>query len=121
MASPTRSSSLPRAGNPRAAASLLVGLLAVLSVPAGVVLSRYSGRVTLINSTYGSVPAGLALGVSAVVLARRGRDQVVRTLGRSGGEAAVRTGRVLGVLGLCMALTAALAIAFYGLLTLFAS
>jgi hypothetical protein len=34
---------------------------------------------------------------------------------------AARTGKVLGVLALCMAATASLAVGFYGLLTLFAA
>jgi hypothetical protein len=100
---------------------VLVGLLAVLAVPAGVVLAWHTRRVTLINSTYGSIPVGLLLGVCALVLARRGRERVERTLGRSGGQGAGRAGRILGSLGLCAALTAALAIGFYGLLTLFAA
>jgi hypothetical protein len=108
-------------GNPRAVASVLVGLLAVVAVPAGVALSWYSRPVTLINSAYGSIPVGLLLGVSGVVLARRGREQSLWMLGRSGGEGAARAGRLLSLLGLCMALTAALAVGFYGLLTLFAS
>jgi hypothetical protein len=108
-------------GNPRAVASVLVGSLAVAAVPAGVAVSWYSSPVTLINSAYGSIPVGLLLGVSAFVLARRAREQSLWTLGRSGGEAAARAGRLLSVLGLCAALTAALAVGFYGLLTLFAS
>src|SRR5436190_5848254 len=115
MASPTRSS------NPRAVVSAIVGALAVLAVPAGVVLSWYSKPVTLVNSAYGSIPVGLLLGVSGVVLARRAREQSLWTLGRSGGEGAARAGRLLSVLGLCTALTAGLAVGFYGLLTLFAS
>ena len=101
--------------------SAIVGALAVLAVPAGVVLSWYSKPVTLINSAYGSIPVGLLLGVSGVVLARRAREQSLWTLGRSGGEGAARAGRLLSVLGLCTALTAGLAVGFYGLLTLFAS
>jgi hypothetical protein len=119
----TRSSSstLPPVGNPRASASVLVGLLALAAVPAGIALSWYSSRVTLLNSAAGSVPAAALLGLYAVVLARRGREQVERTLGRSGGEVTARVGRALGVLGVCAAVTAALAVGFYGLLTLFAA
>ena len=108
-------------GNPRAVASVLVGFLAVVAVPAGVALSWYSKPVTLINSAYGSIPVGLLLGVCGFVLARRARAQSIWTLGRSGGEGAAQAGRLLSLLGLCTALTAALAIGFYGLLTLFAS
>jgi hypothetical protein len=116
MESPTRSSN----ANPRAVASVLVGLLAVATVPAGVALSGYSERITLINSAYGSIPAGLLLGASALVLARRARAQTLWTLG-SGGEQAARAGRFVAILAICIALTAGLALGFYGLLTLFAS
>jgi hypothetical protein len=100
---------------------VLVAALAVLAVPAGVALSWKSHRVTLINSAYGSIPAGLLLGVCALVLARHARAQAVWTLGRSGGEGAARAGRLLAVLAICAALTAGLALGFYGLLTLFAA
>jgi hypothetical protein len=112
--------SLPPAHNPRATASVLAGLPALAAVPAGVVLSRYSPQVTLINSAFVSVPAAILLGLYAIVLARRGRETVERTLGRSGGGAAARFGRVLGVAGLCVGITAGMALGFYGLLTLFA-
>jgi hypothetical protein len=98
----------------------VLAVLAVSAVPAGVVLAWRAERVTLVESTYGSIPLGLVLGVIAFGLGRRARQQLVWTLGRSGGGTAARAGRILGVLGICMALTAALAIGFYGLLTLFA-
>jgi hypothetical protein len=120
MESRTRSNSLRGRGNPRAVASVLVGLLGLLAIPAGIVVSRYSDRVTLVNSAYGSIPVGLLLGSSAYVLAKRARELAVWTLRRGGAETAARAGRVLAVLAVCVALTAALAIGFYGLLTLFA-
>ena len=89
-------------------------------MPAGVLLARYSDRVTLVNSAVGSVPAAVLLGLYAIVLARRGRETVERTIGRAAGEGAARAGRALGILGLCVAATAALALGFFGLLTLFA-
>jgi hypothetical protein len=121
LAGLTRSSDLTRLGNPRATASVLVGLLAVAMIPLGVVAARYSGQVTLLNSTAGSIPAALILGLSGILLGRRGRERATWTLGRSGGLLAARVGTWLGVLAICMAATASLAIGFYGLLTLFAS
>lgn len=93
----------------------------MLAVPAGIVLSRYSDRVTLIRSAYGSAPVSALLGLYAIVLGRRGRETVQRTLGRAGGGGAARAGRLLGTAGLCVAVTAGMALGFYGLLTLFAS
>ena len=100
---------------------MLVALVAVAVVPAGVALSWRSHTITLINSAYGSIPVGLLLGICALVLARRARALSLWTLGRSGGEGAARTGRFLAVLAICVALTAGLALGFYGLLTLFAA
>ena len=113
-------SSLPPVGNPRAAVSVVLGLLATAAVPLGVAASYYLERVTLVWSAAGSVPAGLLLGWAAVVQARRGRDQLQRTIWRSGGQRATRVGRLLGVLAVLAAITAGLAVGFYGLLQLFA-
>ena len=120
----TRDSSLApsrerRGGNPHAVASVVVGLAGVLAIPAGVVVSYYSQTVTLVESTSS---AGLALlfGLYAIVLSRRGRATLARTIGRSGGAGQARAGRLLGWLGLCMGITAGLSVGFYGLLTIFA-
>jgi hypothetical protein len=88
-------------------------------VPAGIVLARETRAVTLVNSS-GSVLVGLLLGFCAILLARRARERVQITLGRAGGERAARIGRAAGILGVLVAATAALALGFYGLLTLFA-
>jgi hypothetical protein len=111
--------SLPRAGNPRAAWSLVFGLLAALSVPAALVLQYYSATVTLVQST-ASAGAAILLGLYAVVLARRARERAAQTLGRAGGLRTAWWGRFLGLTGLCIGITTALAVGFYGLLTLFA-
>jgi hypothetical protein len=96
-----------------------MGLLGVLAIPAGVAVSYYSVTVTLLQSTSS---AGLAIlfGLSAILLARRARWTHTRTIGRSGGSGAARVGRLLGWLGLCMGISAGLAVGFYGLLTVFA-
>jgi hypothetical protein len=110
---------LPRARNPRASASLLIGLLAVATVPLAIAASRYFDELTLVQSCASAALAAL-LGVFAIVLARRGRETAQRTLGRSGGEGAARVGKWLGVLAIWIAATTGLALAFYALLTLFA-
>ena len=61
------------------------------------------------------------LGLSAIVLARRAGDHVQWTLGRAGGEVAARIGRALGLLGVCLAITAGLALGVFGLLSVLAS
>jgi hypothetical protein len=106
--------------NPRALWAVVCGVLSVLAVPAGVFLSRESKTVTLINSSP-SILFGAALGFSAVLLARRARERVQITLGRAGGETMALAGRLLGIFGVLLAITAGLALAFYGLLSLFAA
>ena len=75
--------------------------------------------MTLVDSS-GSVAVAALLGWAAIVLARRARERVQITLGRAGGATAARVGRILGIIGLLVAGTAALALGFWGLLALFA-
>ena len=105
--------------NPRATWSVVCGLLSLAAVPAGIVLARETRLVTLVNSS-GSIVVAVLLGFSAIVLARRAREHVQITLGRAGGERAARIGRAVGILGVLVGVTAALALGFYGLLTVFA-
>jgi hypothetical protein len=110
---------LPRARNPRASLSLVVGVVAVAIVPLAIAASQYFDELTLVESCVSAALAAL-LGIFAIALARRGRETVQRTLGRSGGEGTARAGKWLGVLALWIAATTGLALAFYALLTLFA-
>ena len=109
MAVPTRSS------NPAATAALAAGLLAVAALPAAIALAQLSARFKLTQAAVGA-PVAALLGLAALLFARRARRRSERTLGRAGGEGAARAGRVLGVLGLCLAASGAIAIGFYGLL-----
>lgn len=110
---------LPPVRNSHASGSLAVGLLAVAVVPAAIVASRFFDELTLVRACASAALAAV-LGVVAIVLARRGRETAQRTLGRSGGEGAARVGRWLGLIAIWLAATTGLALAFYGLLTLFA-
>jgi len=116
----TSSSSLPRRGNPRAWWSLVCGILSLAAIPAGILLARELEQVSLIDSS-GSVVAALLLGWIAIVLARRARERIQITLERAGGAGAARAGRILGIVGVLVAATSALALGFWGLLSLFAA
>ena len=115
----TAASGLPPVRNSRASGSLVVGLVAVAIVPAAIAASRFFDELTLVRACASAVFAA-ALGFFAIALARRGRETAQRTLGRSGGEGAARVGRLLGLIAIWLAATTGLALAFYGLLTLFA-
>jgi len=111
MAFPTRSSSRP---NARAWSSVVVGLLSVACVPGGVAIAHYRD-IELLKAGWAVVP-GLVLGIVSVMLARRARRRTERTIGRIGGRGLTRAGRLLGALGVYLALAGALSVGVYELL-----
>jgi hypothetical protein len=90
------------------------GLLSIAAVPAALYSTRLK-QVDLPHAVGGEAVAGTLLGLIAVMLARGSRVTVERTLGRVG-EGTARWGKWLGVLGLCLGITAGLSLAFFGLL-----
>ena len=114
MAVHTSSSSAARARNNRARFSVLFGLLSLAAIPGALYATRLK-NVDLPHAVAGEAIAGTLLGLIAVLVARGARYQVERTLSRTG-EGTARLGKWLGVLGLCLGLTAALSLAFFGLL-----
>jgi len=90
------------------------GLLSVAAVPVALYSTRLS-QVDLPHAVAGEAIAGTVLGLIAIMLARGARVKVERTLGRVG-EGTAKWGKWLGILGLCLGLTAALSLAFFGLL-----
>jgi hypothetical protein len=101
--------------NRAARASLLFGLLGAAIVPAAVAVAEWREELELVDAGF-SVPGAFLLSVLAVWLARRARRGLDRTLGRIGGQRAARAGRVLGWLGVYIALTAAVALGVYAYL-----
>ena len=102
-------------GNTRAVWSAVLGVLATLTLPVAIVATRYSDSYDLLHAGF-AIPVAAAFGVGAVVLARRARALDRATLGRAGGAKVSRAGRLLGILGLCVAAAAAIALAVYGVL-----
>jgi hypothetical protein len=96
-----------------------LGILSVVAIPAGILAARKLEKVTLLDSSW-SIVVAVLLGWWAIILARRGTERLQITLGRAGGKSAARAGRLLGILGILLAITAALALGFWGLLSLFA-
>jgi hypothetical protein len=100
--------------NDRARFSVLFALLSLAAIPAALYATRLS-NVNVPQAVGGEAVAGTLLGLIAVLLARGARLRAERTLSRRG-EAAARWGKWLGLLGLCLGLTAALSLAFFGVL-----
>ena len=101
--------------NPRATAAAVLGGLAALALPAGVLLARESTSVSLLQSAW-AIPLALVFGVGALLLARGARTQIRVTLDRAGGHRRVRAAVYLGIAGICFAASGAIAVGFYELL-----
>jgi hypothetical protein len=114
LAAPT-SSSRRRPGAASAWTSLFFGLLAVAAIPAAVVASRYSERFELLHAA-GAIPVAAFFGLVSLLLARRSRRSLRWTLVQRP-RVSARLGRALGILGLCLAFTATVSVAFYRILT----
>jgi hypothetical protein len=97
---------------------VLLALLGLAIPPCAFAAAHELQRVSLVQATMATCVSAV-LGAAAVLLARRGLRRIERTIGRVGGEATARVGRLLGAISLFVGLTAALALGFYGLLNLF--
>jgi hypothetical protein len=95
--------------------ALLLGALAVLAIPGGVVAAQFLSGVSLLRSLYASVPVAFALGVLAVLLSRRARFALTRSL-HPERRRLVRAARVFAWAGLYAGVTGALALGVYGVL-----
>ncbi len=102
-------------GSGSALGSLLVGLASVLTLPLAIYATRWSGAYELLDAGW-AIPVAVALGLTALVLSRRSRVQAAVSLASSRGGGVARAGRLLGMLGLCLAAAALVALGVYGLL-----
>lgn len=95
--------------------SLLAGVVSVVAMPLAIYVTRFVGAYELRDSWVG-IPVAAVFGIAAVVLARRARRRNAVLLGRGGGVGVGRAGRVLGIVGICMASATIVAFAVLGLL-----
>ena len=99
----------------RAAWSAVLGLLATLTLPVAVGATRYSASYDLLHAAF-AIPVAAALGIGAIVLARRARALDKAAVSGPGTGKAGRVGRLLGILGLCIAASATISVAVYEVL-----
>jgi hypothetical protein len=89
-------------------------VVSVLTLPVAIYLTRYVGSYDLIDAWY-AIPVGALLGIAAITFARRaGRESAIR-LGESL-DSRARAGRILGIVGVCIALAGVVSLVVYGLL-----
>jgi hypothetical protein len=87
----------------------------VATIPIAVFLTRYSASYELLDSAV-AIPGAAVLGLLAILLAGRAQRRGALRLARPSHERIVKGGRMLGILGLCIAFTALVSLAVYGLL-----
>jgi hypothetical protein len=94
--------------------SLVIGILSVATMPLAIYGTRFSGSYDLLHAGF-AIPVAAVLGLAALALSRRSRRRAsVSLAGQRHGVAT--TGRVLGIVGLCLAASALVALGVYGLL-----
>lgn len=96
--------------------SVAVGAASAATMPLAIYATRFSGTYDLLHAGF-AIPIAAALGLVALGLSRRARRRTSVSLaeGRSP-QGAATAGRVLGILGLCLAASALVALGVYGLL-----
>jgi hypothetical protein len=84
-------------------------------LPAAVYVTRFSDSYDLLHAGF-AIPGAVVLGLLALTLAGGTRKRASLSLGESRTHWTVTTGRFLGVIGLCLAASALVALGVYGLL-----
>jgi hypothetical protein len=102
-------------GSNAAWGSLVAGLASCITLPLAVFLTRFSDRYELLHAGF-AIPLAAGLGLVALALARHARIRTRVSLSAADGGGVATAGRVLGVVGLCMAAAALVALGVYGLL-----
>jgi hypothetical protein len=104
-------------GNSKAVWALITALLALAVLVGAAAAARLMSEVGLIEAVP-AVPLALVLALVSVLLARRVRFDQQRALARMPGAGLAAVARGLGTLALIVALTAALALAVFAVLSL---
>ena len=103
-----------RSSKAAARAAELLGALAVVAIPVGVLLAQQLQSLRLLETLYAVVPLSVLLGLLAVALSRRARFAAARSVRAD--AAPLRLARFLAWAGTYVGVTGALALAVYGIL-----
>lgn len=112
MAARTQTLSQPRRVNFRAWLALLFGLIAVAAIPVAIELTRKVPGAQLLDAVWAIPVAGVAA-ILSLLFARGARGAIARTLEPVGGAGCIRLGRILAVAGICITLSASIAVGLY--------
>ena len=105
----------PRRPNYRAGLAFLFGLVAAGIIPAAIELTRKIPGAALLDAVW-AIPVAASAATVSLLFARGARGAIARTLERAGGSLWIRLGRILAVAGICITLSASIAVGLYELL-----
>ena len=95
--------------------AFLAGLASVATLPLAVYFTRFSDRYELLHAGL-AIPLGGALGLLALAFAGHARMRGALRVSGAPRSRLVTAGRILGVVGVCLALAGLVALGVYGLL-----
>jgi hypothetical protein len=105
----------PRRTNHRAWLAFFFGLVAVAVIPAAIEATRKVPGAALLDAVW-AIPVAAVAATVSLLFARGARGAIARTLERAGGSAWIRLARILAVAGICITLSASIAVGLYELL-----
>ena len=98
--------------------ALLLAVAGFLVLPAAIEVSRRSKSIDLLEAGY-AIPLAFLLGLISLIMARRARRNLRWLQLREKGTAVATTAFAVAMITLCLSLTAALSVGFYGLVVVY--
>jgi hypothetical protein len=95
---------------------VLLAVLGLATLPAAIAVTERIDGLSLVEAGF-AIPVAIAFALAAIVIGRRVRSRSRQTLSTVPGTRVAVVGRALGYVALYVALTAALAVGFYAILT----
>jgi hypothetical protein len=105
----------PRRANVRAWLAFLFGAVAAAAIPVAIELTRKIPGAVLLDAVWG-IPVAALAATASLLFARGANGAIARTLERTGGSVWIRLGRLLAMAGICLTLSASIAVGLYELL-----
>ena len=93
-------------------------MVGIAVLPGAIEFSRRSKEIDLLDAAW-AIPVAFVLCLAGFVMARRARENLRWLHLRGGGTGVASAAVIIGALGVCLALTAALSVAFYELVVLY--
>jgi hypothetical protein len=104
-----------RRPNFRAWLAFFFGLVAAVTIPVAIELTRKVPGAVLLDAVW-SIPVTALSATSSLLFARGAHGAISLTLERRGGAGLIRLARVLAIVGVCVTLSASIAVGLYELL-----